>query len=165
MKAIICFGSCSAPKVPGESAWMLQDRGQRNGFLFMQGTSVTEPQVLFFLLIKIRLKGELVPVFLLLHLTKKSWCAVHLLCALPFPTFIFVISSHSTSEGSQRAGCSMSCVFCLYGTTSASNQYHVFLNLANPLLLSWVFSFLMIIHVVTRCCELGQEKWWARVQW
>lgn len=46
----------------------------------------------FFLLVKIGLKGELVPLFLLFHLTKKFQHPVHLLYALAFLTFIFVIS-------------------------------------------------------------------------
>lgn len=105
-------------------------------------------------MVKIGLKRELVPVFLLLHLTKKFRCAV-CLYALPFPTFIFVISWHRTLGRSQRASCSTSCVL-------ASNQYRGFFNLANPLLLSWVFFFLMVVHIVTRCYELGQKKQWAR---
>ena len=46
----------------------------------------------FFLSVKIGLKEEPLPVFLLLHLTQRFQHAVHLLYALPFPTFIIVIA-------------------------------------------------------------------------
>lgn len=39
----------------------------------------------FLLLVKIRLQGELLPVFLLLHLTKIFWHAVHLTVCFAIP--------------------------------------------------------------------------------